>query len=54
MPIFPQDNAVAGTELTVDTFKLKKTFTAKNWDFTNTWEILDGALYPTLKTNPNP
>ena len=54
MPILPLDAATAGTELTVDTFKLKKTFTAKNWDFTNTWEILDGALYPTLKTNPNP
>ena len=53
MPTFPLDTIGAGTELTIDAFKLEKTFTDKSWNFENIWEKLDGALYPTLKTNPN-
>ena len=48
------DTQTGAEKLTVEQFKLAETFTAKNWDFINTWEMLPSALYPTLKTNPNP
>ncbi len=42
----------AGAELSFDNFINDTSF--PTWDFTNTWEILPGAKYPTLKSNKEP
>jgi hypothetical protein len=39
-----------GTGLT--TTEMKQQASYNNWDFTNTWEIIEGQSYPYLRDNP--
>lgn len=48
------DNEMNGTGVSATTLKLKATYVAMDWDFTNTWEIQETECYPYFKTQTAP
>jgi hypothetical protein len=41
-----------GADVALATAKTKAFYEGLNWDFTNTWEIVEGTSFPTLKSVP--
>ena len=48
------DDNENGTGVSATTLKLKATYVAMGWDFTDTWEILETESYPYFKTQTAP
>ena len=48
------DNKQNGTGVSKTTLKLKATYVAMGWDFTNSWEIQETECYPYFKTQTAP
>ncbi len=48
------DNEMNGTGVSATTLKLKATYVAMDWDFTDTWEIQETECYPYFKTQTAP
>ena len=48
------DNNMNGTGVSATTLKLKATYVAMGWDFTNTWEIQETECYPYMKSQTAP
>lgn len=48
------DDKQNGTGSSATTLKLKATYVAMGWDFTNTWAILETECYPYMKTQTAP
>lgn len=48
------DNGINGTGVSKNTLKLKATYVAMGWDFTDTWEMQETASYPYFKTQTAP
>jgi hypothetical protein len=48
------DNEMNGTGVSATTLKLKATYVAMGWDFTNTWEIQETECYPYMKSQTAP
>ena len=48
------DNKQNGTGVSQTTLKLKATYVAMGWDFTNIWEIQETECYPYFKTQTAP
>lgn len=48
------DNEQNGTGVSSTTLKLKATYVAMGWDFTDTWEIQETECYPYFKTQTAP
>ena len=48
------DNEQNGTGVSKTTLKLKATYVAMGWDFTNTWDIQETECYPYMKTQTAP
>lgn len=48
------DNEMNGTGVSVTTLKLKATYVAMGWDFTDTWDIQETECYPYFKTQTAP
>ena len=49
-----EDNEQNGTSVSATTLKLKATYVAMGWDFTNTWEIQETECYPYMKSQTAP
>ena len=49
-----EDNQMNGTGVSATTLKLKATYVAMGWDFTNTWAIQETECYPYMKTQTAP
>ncbi len=48
------DDAINGTGVSATTLKLKATYVAMGWDFTDNWEIQETECYPYFKTQTAP
>ena len=48
------DNEMNGTGVSATTLKLKATYVAMGWDFTDTWEIQETECYPYMKSQTAP
>ena len=48
------DDEQNGTGVSATTLKLKATYVAMGWDFTDTWEIQESECYPYFKTQTAP
>ena len=48
------DDELNGTGVSSSTLKLKATYVAMGWDFTDTWEIQETECYPYFKTQTAP
>lgn len=48
------DNEMNGTGVSATTLKLKATYVAMGWDFTDTWDIQETECYPYFKTQTAP
>ena len=48
------DDQMNGTGVSATTLKLKATYVAMGWDFTDTWEIQETECYPYMKTQTAP
>ena len=48
------DNEQNGTGVSATTLKLKATYVAMDWDFSDTWEIQETECYPYFKTQTAP
>lgn len=48
------DNEMNGTGVSSTTLKLKATYVAMGWDFTDTWDIQETECYPYFKTQTAP
>lgn len=48
------DNEMNGTGVSATTLKLKATYVAMGWDFTDTWAIQETECYPYFKTQTAP
>ena len=48
------DNEQNGTGVSATTLKLKATYVAMGWDFTNTWDIQETESYPYMKSQTAP
>ena len=49
-----EDNEQNGTGVSLTTLKLKATYVAMGWDFTNTWDIQETECYPYMKSQTAP
>lgn len=49
-----EDNQMNGTGVSATTLKLKATYVAMGWDFTDTWAIQETECYPYMKTQTAP
>lgn len=49
-----EDNLLNGTGVSATTLKLKATYVAMGWDFTDTWEIQETECYPYMKSQTAP
>ena len=49
-----EDNQQNGTGVSQTTLKLKATYVAMGWDFTDTWEIQEKECYPYMKSQTAP
>lgn len=49
-----EDNQMNGTGVSANTLKLKATYVAMGWDFTNAWAIQETECYPYMKTQTAP
>ena len=49
-----EDGLLNGTGVSLTTLKLKATFVAMGWDFTDTWAIQETECYPYMKTQTAP
>ena len=49
-----EDNQMNGTGVSATTLKLKATYVAMGWDFTNAWAIQETECYPYMKTQTAP
>lgn len=49
-----EENLQNGTGVSATTLKLKATYVAMGWDFTNTWEIQETECYPYMKSQTAP
>ena len=49
-----EDDLLNGTGVSLTTLKLKATFVAMGWDFTDTWEIQETECHPYMKTQTAP
>ena len=49
-----EDGEKNGTGFSPTSLKLKATYVAMGWDFTNTWEIIETECYPYFKTQTAP
>ena len=49
-----EDNEQNGTSVSVTTLKLKATYVAMGWDFTNIWDIQETECYPYMKSQTAP
>lgn len=48
------DDEMNGTGVSATTLKLKATYVAMGWDFTDTWDIQETECYPYMKTQTAP
>ena len=49
-----EDDLLNGTGVSLSTLKLKATYVAMGWDFTDTWEIQETECHPYFKTQTAP
>ncbi len=49
-----EDSNINGTGVSATTLKLKATYVAMGWDFTNTWDIQETECYPYMKSQTAP
>ena len=49
-----EDDLLNGTGVSLSTLKLKATYVAMGWDFTNTWAIQETECHPYMKTQTAP
>ena len=49
-----EDNEQNGTGVSLTTLKLKATYVAMGWDFTDTWDIQETECYPYMKSQTAP
>ena len=48
------DDLLNGTDVSATTLKLKATYVAMGWDFTNVWDIQETECYPYMQTQTAP